>query len=195
MADYTQYINNASAQYGVPADIIRAIMQVENASGNPNAVGTSGEKGLMQIMPSNFNALGLTNPFDPQQNINAGTKLLKQLLDASGGDMQTAIKKYNAGKYFGGSQAQKYYDKVLAAYKGISGADSVSQDALGGVKNPPEGGSEDAKKSTDKAWYERAWDYVLETIGNFFIEYGIKIVLGVLAILVIVFGVWKLINS
>lgn len=91
-------INNAAAQYGVPAALIAAIMQAES-EGNPSATnhnsnGTT-DYGLMQI--NQAPERGLTNPFDPTENINAGAQELAQDLKASGGSIQAAAGMYNAG--------------------------------------------------------------------------------------------------
>ncbi|MHB8916351.1 MAG: lytic transglycosylase domain-containing protein, partial [Thiobacillus sp.] len=85
---------------------------------NPNAVSQQGATGLMQIMPANYKALGITNPNDPAQSINGAAKLLAQNLKASGGDLQQAITMYHGGtnpaNY--GPKTQNYEAKVMAGY-------------------------------------------------------------------------------
>lgn len=128
MADYTQYIQNASEKYGVDANLIKAVIQVES-SGNPNAVSSAGAEGLMQIMPSTFNSLtgGVGNAFNAEDNINAGTKYLAQLLKNSDGDVTQALACYNAGAgnvaKYGAEKYSSYTNSVLSAYKSISGTE------------------------------------------------------------------------
>jgi soluble lytic murein transglycosylase-like protein len=89
-------INQASQQYGIPAKLIKAVVQQES-SFNPNAVSKSGASGLMQLMPETAKSLGVNDVFDPQQNILGGSKYLKQLLDKYDGKIELALAAYNAG--------------------------------------------------------------------------------------------------
>jgi len=89
-------IEKSSADEGVKADLIRAVISEE--SGNrPCAVSPKGAEGLMQLMPETAGLFGVGDPFDPQQNVDAGTKLLKQLLAKYGGDVSLTLSAYNAG--------------------------------------------------------------------------------------------------
>jgi hypothetical protein len=75
--------------------LVKAVIQQES-SGNPNAVSRKGAKGLMQLMPGTAKDMGVSDPFDPQQNVEGGSKYLaKQLEDF--GDMRLALAAYNAG--------------------------------------------------------------------------------------------------
>ena len=77
-------------------DLVRAVVRKESAY-NPCATSIKGAQGLMQLMPSVQAQFGVTDPYDPKQNISAGTRLLKQLLDTYGGDLPKALGAYNAG--------------------------------------------------------------------------------------------------
>ncbi len=88
-------IQGAAAKYGVDPNIIKGIIQQES-SWSVNAVNkTSGAAGLMQIMPANLRAYGVTDAFDPAQNIDAGTRILKEHLVRAGGDMDKALSTYS----------------------------------------------------------------------------------------------------
>lgn len=89
-------VNEAAQQYNVPSKLIQAVIKQES-NFNSGAVSQSGASGLMQLMPETANSLGVDDPFDPKQNIFAGTKYLKQMLDKYDGDVKLALAAYNAG--------------------------------------------------------------------------------------------------
>lgn len=91
-----RHVRNASLKHGVPESIIRGIIKVES-SFNTKAVSKSGAQGLMQLMPETAQELGVTEPFDIAQNIDAGTRYLKKLLTRFDGDLKRALAAYNAG--------------------------------------------------------------------------------------------------
>jgi len=92
-----ELIESSSKQEGVKPDLIRAVIH-EESGGRPCAVSSKGAQGLMQLMPATADQFGVKDPFDPKQNVEAGTKLLKQLLDKYKGDTSLALSAYNAGE-------------------------------------------------------------------------------------------------
>jgi hypothetical protein len=89
-------IETASLRQGVDADLIRDVMKEESAF-KPCAVSPKGAMGLMQLMPMTAGDLGVSNPFDPEENVNAGTQFLKRLMLRYGGDLALTLGAYNAG--------------------------------------------------------------------------------------------------
>jgi hypothetical protein len=89
-------VDEGARQSGLDADLVRAVVRRESAY-NPWATSNKGAQGLMQLMPSVQAQFGVTDPYDPKQNVAAGTRLLKQLLDQFGGDLPRALGAYNAG--------------------------------------------------------------------------------------------------
>jgi soluble lytic murein transglycosylase-like protein len=93
---YNHIITKASKTYGIDVPLIKAVIKVES-NFNPKAISKAGARGLMQIMPTNFKALRIRDPFDPDQNIMGGASLLKELLIRFDGNVHFALAAYNAG--------------------------------------------------------------------------------------------------
>ena len=93
---YDAYIREAARRYRVDAALIRSVIQTESRF-NALAVSPAGARGLMQIMPATLRHLGVRDAFDPRENIMAGTRYLRQMLDMHGGDVRLALAAYNAG--------------------------------------------------------------------------------------------------
>jgi hypothetical protein len=89
-------INQAASDHGIEPGLIRSVIRTESAF-DPRAVSPVGAQGLMQLMPGTAAELGVTDPFDPEQNIMAGTRYLRQLLDRYDGDLDHALAAYNWG--------------------------------------------------------------------------------------------------
>jgi len=113
-------IASSAAKYGMDPNLIRAVIRAESDF-NPKAGSAAGAQGLMQLMPDTARSLGCTNPMDAAQNIDAGTKYLKQQLTSFGG-VKLALAAYNAGpgavsKYHGVppyAETQAYVNKIMS---------------------------------------------------------------------------------
>jgi soluble lytic murein transglycosylase-like protein len=93
---YDDIIVEAAAKYDMDANLIRAVMQAESAF-HPFAVSRAGAEGLMQLMPALSDEMGVSNAFDPRDNIMGGVRYLKRLLDYHNGNLDLALASYNAG--------------------------------------------------------------------------------------------------
>jgi hypothetical protein len=93
---YREAIDEAAAATGLPPELIVAVIYHESG-GNPHAVSRAGARGLMQLMPRTARGLGVSDPFDPRQNIMGGARYLRMQLDRFGGNLALALAAYNAG--------------------------------------------------------------------------------------------------
>jgi soluble lytic murein transglycosylase-like protein len=115
---YDPIIESASDRNGVPARLVKALIQVESAF-QPRARSNKGAMGLMQLMPETARQYRARNPYDPAANIEAGTRHLRSLLDQF--ELPLALAAYNAGeaavRKFGGippyDETQAYVSKIL----------------------------------------------------------------------------------
>jgi len=95
-SDFNAYIDQASRTYGVDKDLIRSVIRAESDF-DPQATSSKGAMGLMQLMPDTARDLGVKDAYDPEENIMAGTRYLKSLLDRYEGDVTRALAAYNWG--------------------------------------------------------------------------------------------------
>lgn len=121
---YSQLIEAASKKYNISSSIIKSVINTESGF-NKTAVSSTGAMGLMQLMPETAEALGVSNAFDPQENIDGGVRYLKDMLSEFGGNLELALAAYNAGpnsvKKYGGippyKETQNYVKKIMSSLK------------------------------------------------------------------------------
>lgn len=102
-AQYEQMVDDASRTYQVDKALVHAVISAESGY-NPNAISPKGARGLMQLMPATAARYGAMNLMDPWENIQAGTRYLKDLMRMFNNDMRLAVAAYNAGE----GAVQKY---------------------------------------------------------------------------------------
>jgi soluble lytic murein transglycosylase-like protein len=93
---YAGLIRHAANEYDLDEALLRSVVEAES-NYNPQAVSRVGAQGLMQLMPATAASLGVTDSFDPEQNIMGGAKYLKRLLDRYRGNQELALAAYNWG--------------------------------------------------------------------------------------------------
>jgi hypothetical protein len=94
--DLTQAVKDASGTYRLDPDLVTSVIRAESGF-NVRAVSPKGAQGLMQLMPQTASQLGVRNAFDPQANVEAGTRYLRELLERYNFDLVKALAAYNAG--------------------------------------------------------------------------------------------------
>jgi soluble lytic murein transglycosylase-like protein len=123
---FDDIIERHAGDSGVPADLVRAVIQVESGF-NPAAVSPKGAQGLMQLMPGTARELGVADPFQPEDNIRGGVTYLKRLLEQYSHDVRLALAAYNAGP----ASVDRYgdvppYRETQAYVKKIASATSIT---------------------------------------------------------------------
>jgi len=124
-ADLMTLIERHASRRELDPVLVRAMIQVESGY-NPSAVSRQGAIGLMQLMPATAASFKVSDPFDPDQNIGAGTAYMRQLLDDFDEQLVLALAGYNAGpqavRRYGGvppyRETREYVERVLRLYQG-----------------------------------------------------------------------------
>jgi len=106
VAPYAREIQEAADRYGIPENLITAMIRVESGF-NPRAVSSKGARGLMQLMPDTASILGVRDVFNPRENIDGGVRHLRGLMERFGSDLALVLAAYNAG------------EQVVLAYRGM----------------------------------------------------------------------------
>jgi hypothetical protein len=120
-------IDRAAAQFGLPPALINAVVKAES-NYQVRALSPAGAQGLMQLMPATARELGVTDPYDIDQNIRGGAKYLRSMLDRFDGDLNLALSAYNAGpgtvaRYAGNvpyAETRTYVQRVLRYIQELS---------------------------------------------------------------------------
>src|ERR1700736_987439 len=127
-AQYDSIIEHAALSAAVESNLLRAVIVVESGF-NSRAVSKRGAVGLMQLMPATATRFGISNPYDPKQNVHAGARYLKFLMNRFGQNVRLALAAYNAGEDAvernGGqippfTETMAYVPKVLRIYRMLS---------------------------------------------------------------------------
>ena len=121
-ADLDAYFQEAAATYNLPVDLLKAVAKQES-NFQSEVVSSSGAVGIMQLMPGTASYLGVTDSYDPYQNIMGGAKLLAQLSEHYQGDLSLTLAAYNAGSgavdKYGGippyTETQNFVAKIKAS--------------------------------------------------------------------------------
>ncbi len=125
VAEFAPHVEAASEKYNVDKALVHAVITAESGY-NRNAVSRVGAQGLMQLMPGTAKRYHVSDAFDPEQNIHAGTRYLRDLLDLFGNNLELAVAAYNAGEgavIRHGRQippyreTMRYVPKVIGLYK------------------------------------------------------------------------------
>jgi soluble lytic murein transglycosylase-like protein len=138
-------IEQIAAQVSLQPQVIHSVIKVES-NYDPFAVSPKGARGLMQLIPSTARRFGVSNVFNPAENIQGGSKYLKYLLDLFGGNYALALAAYNAGEAavarYGGvppfPETQNYLILVLRQLQEAQKAEAAKQKTIAAVETRPE---------------------------------------------------------
>lgn len=136
---FQKIIRAAAKRYGVDADLIHCVVAVES-NFNPNAISPKNARGLMQLLPETAAHFGVKNVFDPEQNVDGGTRYLRELLGRYNNNLTLALAAYNAGPVrvdqFGRRvppylETMKYVQRITKSYAKIK-AEAAQQNRKAG---------------------------------------------------------------
>ena len=124
-SDYSSFVQKSALKYAIEPELIHAVIRTES-NGNQRAVSKKGAMGLMQLMPSTASDMNVGNPFNPEENIEGGTRYLRYLIEKFNGNLTLAIAAYNSGpktvEKYGNVppilETRQYVSRVLALYNG-----------------------------------------------------------------------------
>ena len=147
MADYSQLINAKAQKYGVPANVLTELVRAESGF-NPNAKSPAGAMGLGQLMAGTARGLGVTNPYDPDQNLDGAANYLSQQIKKFG-SVPLALAAYNSGpgavQKYGGippyKETQAYVNRIMARL-GQGGTMPAQGQAATGGQQVAQGGQQ-----------------------------------------------------
>jgi len=136
-SEYHAIIHEKASMYDLDPSLIKAVITTES-NWDKRAVSRKGAMGLMQLMPSTAVEMNVRNPYDPEENIEGGTKYLRYLLERFNGDLTLALAAYNAGpktvEKFGYvppiTETKHYVNKVLSLYNGQKVFPSLSNESV-----------------------------------------------------------------
>ncbi len=139
-ADLEPLIQRQSGYQNLDPKLVKAVIQVESGY-NHKALSNKGAMGLMQLMPDTASLFNVRNAFDPEENLRAGTRYLRQLLDRFAGRVELALAGYNAGpgaveKHKGVppyAETRDYVKQVMMLYRGDPGAPNVRSEMASGA--------------------------------------------------------------
>ena len=146
-----EVVNSASGHYRLDPDLVNSVIKAESGF-NTRAVSPKGAQGLMQLMPGTSSKLGVPNAFDPQANVEGGTKYLRELLERYNFDLVKALAAYNAGpqrvEQFGGVppyyETRAYVARVVRDFN----KKKAAQEKTATAAPPKTGGSKHANAKT-----------------------------------------------
>ena len=132
---FHEIIRAAGERYGVDPDLIHCVIAVES-NFNVTAISNRNARGLMQLLPATASRMGVKNIFDPKENIDGGTKYLREMLTRYHNNVTLALAAYNAGpekvQRYGNQvppyqETQKYIDRIARGYAKIKATDRVPE--------------------------------------------------------------------